>query len=87
MLAAGRGRPNGSAGRPVWTVQTGRFFGRRQHRAGTNGHRPFSFDRDMKSDYHHCTAGLAAGGRGSEMDEFALFLSQFRREPHYRMTV
>jgi hypothetical protein len=37
-------------------------------RAGANGHRPFSFDRDMKFDYHSCIAALAAGGRGSALD-------------------
>jgi hypothetical protein len=37
-------------------------------RAGANGHCPFSFDRDMKFDYHTCMAELAARGRGSVLN-------------------
>ena len=38
------------------------------HRAGANGHRRFSFDRQMKCKHHDCKRQSGSGGRGSSLD-------------------
>jgi hypothetical protein len=47
--------------------------------AAANSHRPFSFDQQMKFDYHRCIAQITAGGCGWALDvrrRYALSLKQ-----------